>query len=230
MPPPVSRLKLVVTVLYMLSWPALVLLLAGDWRWAEGWLFGAWFFSLCAMTIAWLYRKNPLLLAERYRRPGTGGQSRRDEILVYLLVFGFLVWIALMPLDARRFRWTPRPPLAVEVAGGVLLALSSFFLFRSFADNPFLSPLVRVQAERGHQVVSAGVYRVVRHPMYLGAVLMFLGAPQLVGAASALVAGVALSLLLAVRIADEEKLLARELPGYDAYRRRVRYRLLPFVW
>jgi protein-S-isoprenylcysteine O-methyltransferase Ste14 len=90
--------------------------------------------------------------------------------------------------------------------------------------------LVRVQTERAHRVVSTGVYGVVHHPMYLGAILMFVGAPVLIGAASALIVGAALSLLLAARIVDEEKLLALELAGYDDYRRRVRYRLVPFVW
>jgi protein-S-isoprenylcysteine O-methyltransferase Ste14 len=225
-----SPRKLILTALYLFFWPALVLLLAGDGHWPEGWIFDAWLLSVSASVITWLYRKDPALLAERYRRPGSGGQSRRDAIIVYLLVLGFTAWIALMPLDARRFRWTPPLPLAVEIVGGALLLLSWFFLFRSFTDNTFLSPLVRIQTEREHRVVSTGVYGAVRHPMYLGAILMFLGAPLLVGAATALAVGVALSLLLAVRIVDEEKLLAVELPGYDEYRRRVRHRLVPFVW
>jgi protein-S-isoprenylcysteine O-methyltransferase Ste14 len=227
---PVSPLKVIVTALYILAWPALVLFLAGDWRWPEGWIFCGWFLFVCVSAIWWLYRRDPALLAERYRRPGSGGQSRRDKIIVYVLFVGFIAWIVLLPLDARRFHWTPRPPLAVEVAGGAFLALSCLFLFRSFTDNTFLSPLVRVQTERGHRVVSRGVYSVVRHPMYLGAILMFLGAPLLVGATSALLLSVLLSLLLAVRCVDEVKLLAAELAGYDEYRRRVRHRLLPFVW
>jgi protein-S-isoprenylcysteine O-methyltransferase Ste14 len=135
-----------------------------------------------------------------------------------------------MPLDARRFRWTPPLPLAVEVVGCVLLALSWLLLFRSFTENTFLSPLVRIQRERAHRVVSTGVYGIVRHPMYLGAVLMFVGGPLVTGAASALAVSAALALLVVVRILDEEKLLTRELAGYDDYRRRVRYRLIPFVW
>ncbi len=162
--------------------------------------------------------------------PGTGGQSRRDRIIVYVLTVGFIIWIALMPLDARRFHWTPRLPLAVELVGDALLALSWLLLFRSFADNTFGSALVRVQSERGHRVVSTGVYGWVRHPMYLGATLMFVGGPLVTGAISALVVGLALAVLLAVRSLDEEALLARELPGYAEYRRRVRYRLVPFVW
>lgn len=229
-PSPISPLKLILAVLYLLVWPVLILFLAGDWRWSEGWIFCAWFLFAFGSALGWLYRKDPALLAERYRRPGSGGQSRRDKVIVYLVVIAFAAWIVLLPLDARRFRWTPQLPLVVEAAGGMLLVLSWLLLFRSFTDNTFLSPLVRIQTERGHRVVSTGVYGFVRHPMYLGAILMFLGAPLLVGAFSALLAGVLLSLLLVVRIFEEEELLMTELAGYDEYRRRVRYRLVPFVW
>jgi protein-S-isoprenylcysteine O-methyltransferase Ste14 len=227
---PLSSFRLILTALYLVLWPALILLLAGDWRWTEGWAFGVWFVAVCASVIGWLYRKDPALLAERYRRPGSGGQSRRDTIVVYLLLLGFSAWIILMPLDARRFRWTPPLPLAIEVISAALLLLAWFFLFRSFTDNTFLSPLLRIQAEREHRVVSTGVYAVVRHPMYLGAVLMFIGAPLLVGALTALAAGIAVSILLALRIVDEERLLSTDLPGYAEYRQRVRYRILPGVW
>ena len=112
----------------------------------------------------------------------------------------------------------------------MLLLGAAFFLFRSFTDNPFLSPLVRIQGERHQQVVSTGVYGLVRHPMYLGASLMFVGGPLLLGSAWGLLVGLGLVLLLIVRIRGEEKLLARELEGYDAYRGRVRYRLIPGIW
>jgi protein-S-isoprenylcysteine O-methyltransferase Ste14 len=226
----VSPGRLLFTTGYLLVWPALVLFLAGDWTWPEGWIFGGWFVAVGASTVAWLSRRDPGLLAERYRMPGSGGQSRRDRIIVYILTVGFIIWIALMPLDARRFHWTPRLPLAVELVGDALLGLSWLLLFRSFTDNTFGSALVRVQTERGHRVVSTGVYGWVRHPMYLGATLMFVGGPLVTGAASALVVGLALVGLLAVRSLDEEALLTRELLGYEEYRRRVRYRLIPFVW
>jgi protein-S-isoprenylcysteine O-methyltransferase Ste14 len=225
-----SPLKLILSTLSFLLWPALILFLAGDWRWPEGWIFGGWFLAMCVSIIAWLYRNDPALLAERYRRPGSGGQSRRDQIIVYVVMLGFIAWIVLMPLDARRFHWTRPLPLAVKLVGGTLLAVSWFFLFRACTDNPFASTLVRIQTERAHRVVSTGVYGLVRHPMYLGGLLMFVSGPLVTGAASALAVSVALSPLLVVRIIEEEKLLAAKLPGYDDYRGRVRYRLLPFVW
>jgi protein-S-isoprenylcysteine O-methyltransferase Ste14 len=227
---PLSSTKLILTALYLLLWPALLLVLAGNWHWTEGWLFGIWLIGVCASVIVWLYRQDPALLAERYRRPGTGGQSRRDTVIVYLLLVGFIAWIVLMPLDSQRFRWTPPVPLGSKLLGGGFLLLSGFLLFRSFTDNTFLSPLLRIQAEREQRVVSTGVYAVVRHPMYLGGVLMFLGAPLLVGSLTALAAGAAISLLLALRIVDEERLLSTDLPGYAEYRERVRHRLLPGIW
>ncbi len=227
---PVSPGKLVFAGLYLLLWPTLLLWLAGDWHWLQGWIFNVWFVAMCTSTMAWLYVKNPALLAERYRKPGSGGQSRRDQIVVYLLGVGFMAWIALMPLDARRFHWTPRLPLPVALAGGLLLLVAWLFLMRAFTDNSFLSPLVRIQEERQQHVVSTGVYAIVRHPMYLGASCMFVGGPLLVGSFAGLAVGVALSLLLAARSVDEEALLARELAGYDDYRRKVTKRLIPFIW
>ncbi len=226
----VSPLKVAGTALYIAVWPALMFVLAGDWRWLEGWLFAGWFLGLCASVIVWLYRKDPALLAERYRRPGSGGQKGWDQAVVYALVAVFAAWIALMPLDARRFGWTPSPPLGLKVAAGALLLASAFLLFRSFRDNTFLSPLVRVQTERKQRVVSTGVYRFVRHPMYLGALLMFIGTPLLLGSAIGLALAAATTLLLGFRIVGEERVLERELEGYAEYRRAVRFRLLPFVW
>ena len=227
---PLSGRRLLFTAFYLLLWPTLVLWLSGDWMWLEGWCFGRWFVALCVVTVAWLLRHDPALLAERYRRPGTGGEGRGDTLIVYGLGLGFLAWIVIMPLDARRFAWTARLPRGLEPVGAALLLASSFLMFRAYTDNPYLSALVRIQADRGQRLVTTGVYGFVRHPMYLGAVAMFRGAPLLTGSRLGLAVGAAVALLLVVRIVGEERLLARELEGYAEYRRRVRWRLLPPVW
>lgn len=222
--------QILFTVFYLLLWPALFLLLSGDWRWTEGWIFGAWFFITTTAVTLYLYFKDPALLEERYRQPGTGGQQSWDKALFVAIMVVFLLWVAIIPLDSKRFRWTTRFPVALKYVGGVLLLFSSFFLFRAFRDNTFLSPLVRVQRERNQQLVTTGVYAFVRHPMYLGALLMFLGGPILMGSWFGIVVGLLMVGLMAVRAVGEERMLMEEFEDYAAYKRKVRYRFVPFVW
>jgi protein-S-isoprenylcysteine O-methyltransferase Ste14 len=213
-----------------LAVPAIVLGCGGDLRWVEAWLFSVWFVAYCGFVVAWLYRNNPGLLDERYRRPGTGGQDRRDVIFVRLFMVGYLAWNVGMPLDARRYRLSPPFPWQVEAMGGALLLVASFFLFRAFTDNNFLSPVVRIQSEREHRVVSTGVYGFVRHPMYLGAFALFFGGPLLLGSLLGMAVAVLIGVVTVLRILNEERVLVADLPGYDEYRRKVRYRLVPGIW
>lgn len=222
--------KLIFTFLYILIFPALLLFLSNDWLWVEGLIFSTWYSVLCFTTIIYLYRKNPGLLAERYRKPGTANQKGWDTYIVYGLVLGFIFWIIIMPLDAKRFGWTTDFPLVLKVFGGIELLFSFYFFFRSFVDNSFLSPLVRIQAERKQHVVTKGVYGFVRHPMYLGGILLFTGTPMLLGSWYGEIIGFIMILLLAGRITGEEKMLQEELEGYADYKKKVKYRLFPYVW
>lgn len=227
-----SVARVVVPVLFAIAWPALVLLLAWDAAWVEGWLFAVWFVGLYATVTVWMYVKDPALLAERRRRAPkeASAAERRDRGLVLLLFVAFTAWFVLIPLDARRFGWTPGWTPGVKALGGILLLASAFFLFRAFHDNTFLSGVTRVQSDRKQRVVSTGVYAVVRHPMYLGMVLMAVGGPLLLGSRVGLLPAAIVAAVLIVRIRREERLLEEELEGYADYRRRVRYRLIPLVW
>ena len=222
--------KVIFAFLYILIFPALLLILSGDLLWPAGWVFCIWFILLCFSTILYLYHKDPALLEERYRQPGSGNQESWDRYVVYGLVIGFTFWIVIMPLDAKRFGWSPVFPLWLNVLGGAGLAGSFFLFFRSYTDNTFLSPLVRIQEERNQRVVSTGVYGFVRHPISLGAILMFVGVPLLLGSCYGLVSGLALTVLLMARILGEEAMLGRELEGYREYMQKVRYRLIPLLW
>ncbi|TEB11946.1 methyltransferase family protein [Pelotomaculum propionicicum] len=222
--------RIIFTLVYILLFPALLLLLSGDWLWVEGWIFSVWFAVLCFSTIIHLYRHDPALLAERYKKPGTGNQKGWDRYVVAGLLLGFIAWIVIMPLDAKRYGWTVYLPLWVKVLGFIALLLSFFFFYRSYADNTFVSALVRIQAERKQRVVSTGVYSIVRHPMYLGGILLFIGAPLLLGSLYGLIIGLAMFFLLAGRILGEEKMLVDELEGYEDYKKKVRYRLFPYIW
>jgi protein-S-isoprenylcysteine O-methyltransferase Ste14 len=210
--------RLIFSLVYVLIFPALLLFLSGDWRWTEGWIFSAWFTGLCFTTIIYLYRHDPALLAERYKTPGAANPKGWDAYVVSGLLVGFIAWIVIMPLDAKRYAWSGHFPLGLKALGGGALLASSFFFFRSYTDNTFLSPLVRIQRDRKQQVVSTGVYGFVRHPMYLGAILLFIGAPMLLGSLWGLGIGAAMLLLLAGRIVGEERVLTEELEGYADYK------------
>lgn len=227
--PIITGLLLVAAPVGVLGFAALMVWLSGDWRWVEGWIFGVWWVSLMAAIVLWLHYNDPALLAERLRMPGSGGESRTDMVILIGLKVCFLASIILPALDMR-FGWTPRLPLWSEVCGGILLLGGSFFMLRALADNTYASQLIRIQAERGQHVVDTGVYGFVRHPMYLGATLMFVGAPLLLGSVCGLLVGLATIGFLVLRIFGEEKLLALDLEGYRAYCEKVRYRLLPHVW
>ena len=240
-PPPLARSGTtrstpIVTVLMSVGPPvgvsafaALLLWLSGNWRWMEGWAFGVWWLSFMVTLYLWLRLKDPALLAERMRLPGSGGESRSDMAILFAMKLCFMASLFVSALDVR-FGWTPRLPLWSEVCGGILLLGGSFFMFRAFTDNTYASQLVRIQSERGQHVIETGVYGLVRHPMYLGGSLMFVGAPLLLGSVCGLLLGLAAVGSLILRIFGEEKLLARDLEGYRAYCERVRYRLIPYIW
>jgi protein-S-isoprenylcysteine O-methyltransferase Ste14 len=193
-------------------------------------MWGAWFVLLCWGATLYLYFKDPGLLKERFQPLKTTNQKKRAAYLLYLIGVVFLAWIAIMPLDARRYRWTTHVPMWLEIAGSIALLFSAYFICRALADNSFASPLIRIQTERQHTVVSTGVYGFVRHPMYLGALLLFLGTPLLLGSLYGTLMGLVLIFLLALRTLDEEQLLVNELEGYAEYKKKVKYRLIPFLW
>jgi protein-S-isoprenylcysteine O-methyltransferase Ste14 len=225
-----TRVRMILTVIYILIFPVLILFLSGDWLWIEGWIYNIWFVLLCALVIVTLRVKDPALLAERYKKPGTGNQKGWDKYVVYGLVLAFIIWIVIMPLDAKRYVWSTDFPLWLRIVGGIGLLLSAFLFYRSFADNTFVSPLVRLQAERKQQLVSTGVYEFVRHPMYLAGILMFLGGPLLLGSLYGVLIAILISALLVGRIIGEERLLVQELAGYAGYKKKVKFRLIPYIW
>jgi protein-S-isoprenylcysteine O-methyltransferase Ste14 len=209
---------------------ALVLFLpAGTLAWRAGWIFFALFFVfVCALSF-WLLRFNRDLLVERLTGVGRRDQKAWDKILLAMAGLGFFAWLALMALDAVRFGWS-RVPTWMQGLGAVLLFGSFWIFYLTFRYNPYLSPAVRLQSERAHRVVDTGPYRYVRHPMYAGFALFTVSTALLLGSWWGLVASAALVALVAVRATLEERVLRAELEGYDVYARRVRYRLLPYLW
>ena len=201
---------------------------AGTLAWLAGWAFLVLFFSFVFAITFWLYKNNPGLLKERMSvsRPD---QKVWDKVLFALLQVVFLAWLVLMPLDAVRWHWS-QLPVWLQVAGAVILVSSFPLFFLTFRENSFLSPMVRIQQDRGQTVISSGPYHYICHPMYAAALLFVFGTALLLGSGLGLIWGLILVGMIARRAVLEERTLRTELPGYDTYMKQVKYRLIPYVW
>jgi protein-S-isoprenylcysteine O-methyltransferase Ste14 len=141
----------------------------------------------------------------------------------------FSIQPAVAGLDAVRYHWSSMPFEFVYV-GIILFALAMVLIASVLVVNPYAESSVRIQTDRGHTVITSGPYRLVRHPMYVGSFLMNLGMPLILGSVWALVLTGVITLLFVWRTAHEDQTLRRELPGYEEYAARTRYRLLPGLW
>jgi len=184
---------------------------AGTIDWVAGWVFLILFFAFAVALSVWLLKHDPGLLKERMTmfRPE---QKTWDKVFLPIALIGFMGWLVLMPLDAVRFRWSQMPMWLQPV--GAIIMLSSFYLFfLAYRENPYLSPMVRIQKDRGQHVVSTGPYSYVRHPTYSGVVLLTTGTSLLLGSWYGLAAGLVIVVMVAIRAVFEERMLREELKG-----------------
>jgi protein-S-isoprenylcysteine O-methyltransferase Ste14 len=204
----------------------LVFALAGTVRYWQGWLYLAVFFGASLLTTLDLMRRDPALL-ERRMRGGPAAEKRPAQRLVMLGASAGFISLLVLPALDRRLHWSD-VPLGVVFAGNVLVVVGFFFIFRVYRENTFTSATIEIAPNQ--TVVSTGPYAIVRHPMYASALLYVIGTPFALGSYWGLV-GVAVMLpFLIWRLFDEERMLVANLAGYVEYQRRVRYRLVPFVW
>ena len=204
---------------------------AGTLAWPRAWVLLAVLLLVRTCTAVAVHRVHPALLRERATVLVHRGQPWPDRLL--LLVFlgtAFAGVPALAAGDVFRWHLLPAPPAPVAALGLALFAIGWLLVGLALRANAFAVTVVRLQRERRHAVVDAGVYAVVRHPMYAGNPCVLVGLGLWLGSyAAALGALVPLALLVA-RIALEERFLRRALPEYAEYAARVRYRLVPGVW
>ncbi|HEY2401505.1 MAG TPA: isoprenylcysteine carboxylmethyltransferase family protein [Steroidobacteraceae bacterium] len=222
--------RLVIQTLVWFGLMGLLLFLpAGTWNWPSAWVYLAEMVSLSLVVGLLLAKHDPGVLKERLASPVQKTQPTADKILLVIILVVIFGSMAFMALDAVRFGWSDMP-VWVQALGALILLVSVLFNYRTLRENSFAAPVVKIQQERGHTVISTGPYAYVRHPFYVGGILFFLGTPLLLGSWWGLLATLLLVILLAVRIQIEERTLRTGLPGYQEYTQQVRYRLIPYLW
>ena len=202
---------------------ALLFLPAGTMAYGQGWLLMGILFIPMFLAGLVMMAKNPALLKSRL---SAKEKEREQSLVVKLSGLMFLVGFILAGLSYRYGWWML--PRWVSIVGTVLF-LGSYALYAEvLRENTWLSRTIEVQ--EGQQVVSTGLYGIVRHPMYMATLTLFLSMPLVLGSTLAFVVFLAYPLIISKRIRNEEEVLARELPGYANYLQKVRWRLIPFVW
>ena len=209
--------------LFVASWFAV----AGRVTWVQGWALLLVFLGFVGVLFWRLSRIDPNLLRERQRTAEHAEPWDRVLIRAYTVVL--LALLALAALDSGRFRWSI-VPLWTQLLGWGALCISGAIVWHVMGVNAYLSSYARIQEERGQVVVTQGLYGLVRHPMYAGIIVAFLGLPLALASWWTLVPGALIAALFVYRTAREDQMLHEKLDGYLEYAAQVRYRLLPGVW
>ena len=205
---------------------ALLFLPAGTLNYWQAWVFIGVFTAATIIPSIYLARTNPAALRRRMR----GGPLAEGRAIQKIVIIGaFLDLFAMVVLSVfdHRMGWSSVPAWLC-LLGDVLIAAGIGFAMLVIVQNNYAAATVTVEA--GQFVASRGVYKFVRHPMYVGNVIMMVGIPLALGSYWGLLLVIPGVLVLVSRIVDEEKMLTQELRGYREYMQRVRYRLLPYVW
>lgn len=201
----------------------LIFLPAGTLHYAKGWLLIGLLFVPMLIAGFVMFFKSPDFLAKRLDAKEKQGTQKGVVALSGLM---FIVGFVVAGLDFR-FSWS-KMPLPVTIIASVLFLVAYALYAEVMRENAYLSRTVKV--EEGQKVVDTGLYGIVRHPMYIATILLFLMIPVVLGSWYALIVFAFYPAIIIIRLKDEEDLLTRELSGYAEYKKKVRYRIIPFIW
>jgi protein-S-isoprenylcysteine O-methyltransferase Ste14 len=209
---------------------ALLLIPAGTWHWPRAIHFLVVYGLVNSISIVSLARLAPASLEARLTAPAAKSQPMGDRVVTPLFIVSIFSWLVFIPIDVFRLRLLPLPPLEVSVLGAVVSIAGYGFIWTTLFQNAFAAPIVKDQSERGQVLIDTGLYGRIRHPFYLGFLLFFLGLALWLESYASVLALLLPFVFLIARIRVEERTLGETLPGYADYMRRVRHRLVPFVW
>ena len=212
-----------ITILFFVS----MFLLAGRLSWFRGWAFLGLLIIGSILSGVYLWRKNPELMKRRSQI----GEGTKTWDLIILALFGltYLPSLIVAALDTQH-HWSTMT-IWLWPVGAVLFASFMVVITWGMAVNPYFEKTVRIQRDRSHHVITSGPYRIVRHPGYTATIIgLVLATPLLLGSWWAFIPALLSTACLILRTTLEDRTLHQELPGYDAYTRNVRYRLVPGLW
>jgi len=196
---------------------------AGSFSFWNAWVFIAVLFIPCIFVVLYFLKHDPKLLERRMQyKEKEIEQKTIMKIATLLFVIGFIT-----PGLDFRYGWSSVPLLLVIISYTIIF-LGYMLIFFVFKENTYTSRIIEV--EKGQKVVSTGPYSIVRHPMYVGVLLMYLFIPTALGSYYSLILFLPIILIIIFRILNEEKVLTRDLPGYAEYTKKVKYRLIPGIW
>ena len=212
------RLAFVLLILgLMFFWPA------GTFRFWQAWIYIAILFIPMLGVFVYLIRKDPELLKRRLKAK----EKERQQKTIQMIGSLFFLGVYLLPGFDRRYGWSS-VPVAVVIAADILVLAAYGLFVRVLKENSYASRIVEVEEKQ--KVIATGPYAVVRHPMYLAIMIMYVFAPLALGSYWAAIPALSLILILVARIRNEEKVLLDKLAGYREYVRRVKFRLIPGIW
>ena len=210
---------------------ALILLVCGgDFSWWQAWVFSVLLFVAGIGGRFLAEKRHPGILVERSSMKKARNAKPWDKVLAPLMAISLSFPLVIVAGLDHRYGWTPNFPVWLNMLGLALIALGYAFAAWAIVENRFFSTTVRIQTDRGHSVCDSGPYRFVRHPGYAGNLLALAGIIMALNSMWTLIPVAAALVIAVVRTALEDKTLHEELPGYQDYARRVRYRLVPGIY
>jgi protein-S-isoprenylcysteine O-methyltransferase Ste14 len=209
---------------------AIFFLPIGTWQWPRALQFLVAFGVISLVSTTALALLAPASLEARVRRDAVKDQPRADKMATLVLALFHLAWFVMIPNDVFRWQVFPKPSAEVGAIGAILCLLGYGIMLTAVWQNAYAAPLVGDQGEREQVLVDSGIYSRVRHPLYLGHLLLLLGLPLWLESYLAFLTVPVVIAPVIARIIIEEKTLVRTLPGYVGYRERVPSRLIPSVW
>ena len=218
--------QLLIVVVFM---PMLPLIISGVWSWKEAWVYAATSTLGFIISRALAAKRHPDILRERARSMELQDAKSWDRYLAPIMGLGSVVILIVAGLD-KLYGWTLPFSTNIKIVAFVVILLGYVLGTWALMENRFFSGVVRIQTDRGHQVVTTGPYRFIRHPGYVGVLWTYFALPLFLDSLWAFVPALLVLVFTIIRTALEDATLQKELPGYKEYAQKTRYRLFPGIW